>query len=68
MNNKNKFRFAILLFGVLSAFITTACSDNNSPDDPSQGENTLPVKQVSLSRKQHTETTGSIIHLKKEKK
>ena len=51
MNNKNKFRFAILLFGVLSAFITTACSDNNSPDDPSQGENTLPVKQVSLSRK-----------------
>ena len=51
MNNKNKFRFAILLFGVLSAFIITACSDNNSPDDPSQGENTLPVKQVSLSRK-----------------
>ena len=52
MNNKNKFRFAILLFGVLSAFITTACSDNNSPDnDPAQGENTLPVKQVSLSRK-----------------
>lgn len=47
MNNKNKFRFAILLFGVLSAFIITACSDNNSPDDPSQGENTLPVKQVS---------------------
>lgn len=51
MNNKNKFRFAILLFGVLSAFIITACSDNNSPDDPSQGENTLSVKQVSLSRK-----------------
>ena len=51
MNNKNKFRFAILLFGVLSASIITACSDNNSPDDPSQGENTLPVKQVSLSRK-----------------
>ena len=51
MNNKNKFRFAILLFGVLSAFIITACSDNNTPDDPSQGENTLPVKQVSLSRK-----------------
>ena len=51
MNNKNKFRFAILLFGVLSAFIITACSDNNSPDNPSQGENALPVKQVSLSRK-----------------
>lgn len=44
MNNKNKFRFAILLFGVLSAFIITACSDNNSPDNPSQGENALPVK------------------------
>lgn len=41
MNNKSKFRFAILLFGVLSAFISTSCSgDNNGslPDDPSQGE------------------------------
>lgn len=40
MNNKSKFRFAILFFGVLSAFISTSCSgDNNGslPDDPSQG-------------------------------
>ena len=54
MNNKSKFRFAILLFGVLSAFISTSCSgDNNGslPDDPSQGGGALPVKQVSLSRK-----------------
>ena len=54
MNNKSKFRFAILLFGVLSAFISTSCSgDNNGslPDDPSQGGDALPVKQVSLSRK-----------------
>ena len=54
MNNKSKFRFAILFFGVLSAFISTSCSgDNNGslPDDPSQGGGALPVKQVSLSRK-----------------
>ena len=54
MNNKSKFRFAILFFGVLSAFISTSCSgDNNGslPDDPSQGGGALPVKKVSLSRK-----------------
>lgn len=54
MNSKNKFRFAILLFGLLSASIITACSgDNNDPvpDNPSQGEGGLPVKQVKLSRK-----------------
>ena len=64
MNNKSKFRFAILLFGVLSAFISTSCSgDNNGslPDDPSQGGGALPGKQ-------HMGTTGFIIHLKKEKK
>lgn len=48
MNNKSKFRFAILLFGVLSAFISTSCSgDNNGslPDDPSQGGGALPVNR-----------------------
>lgn len=48
MNNKSKFRFAILLFGVLSAFISTSCSgDNNGslPDDPSQGGDALPVNR-----------------------
>lgn len=54
MNNKSKFGLAILLCGILSAFITTSCSkDKNDPlpDDPSQEGKSLPVKQVTLSRK-----------------
>lgn len=53
MNNKSKFRFAILLCGILSAFMTSSCSkDKNDPlpDAPREGKN-LPVKQVTLSRK-----------------
>lgn len=33
MNNKNKFRFVILLFGVFLVFIIIVCLDNNSFDD-----------------------------------
>lgn len=54
MNNKSTFGYAVLLCGILSVFMTTSCSkDKNDPlpADSSQEGKSLPVKQVTLSRK-----------------